>query len=58
MHDQALRRAVWAMGRHLRRWVRTYAASGDRRRLRASFARGLAAGVRTSPRPNEQVLPN
>jgi GT2 family glycosyltransferase len=45
-------------GATLRRWVRTYATSGDRPRLRASFARGLAAGVRTRPRPNEQVLPN
>jgi rhamnopyranosyl-N-acetylglucosaminyl-diphospho-decaprenol beta-1,3/1,4-galactofuranosyltransferase len=44
-------------GATLRRWVRTYAASGDRRRLRASFARGVTAGVRTRPRPNEQVLP-
>lgn len=52
--------AEWVLytGATLRRWVRTYAASGDRRRLRASFVRGLAAGVRTSPRPNEQVLPN
>ena len=44
-------------GATLRRWVRTYAAASDRRALRACFGRGLAAGVRTSPRPNEQVLP-
>ncbi|MBO0826099.1 MAG: glycosyltransferase, partial [Actinobacteria bacterium] len=41
-------------GATLRRWVRTYAASANRRELRTSFARGLAAGVRTRPRPNEQ----
>jgi rhamnopyranosyl-N-acetylglucosaminyl-diphospho-decaprenol beta-1,3/1,4-galactofuranosyltransferase len=44
-------------GATLRRWVRTYAAGADRRALRACFLRGLAAGIRTSPRPNEQVLP-
>jgi rhamnopyranosyl-N-acetylglucosaminyl-diphospho-decaprenol beta-1,3/1,4-galactofuranosyltransferase len=44
-------------GATVRRWVRTYAGSADRRGLRASFARGVGAGVRTRPRPNEQVLP-
>jgi len=44
-------------GATVRRWVRTYAGSADRRGLRRSFARGLVAGVRTRPRPNEQVLP-
>jgi rhamnopyranosyl-N-acetylglucosaminyl-diphospho-decaprenol beta-1,3/1,4-galactofuranosyltransferase len=44
-------------GATLRRWLRTYAAASDRRGLRACFVRGLVAGVRTSPRPNEQVLP-
>ncbi len=44
-------------GATLRRWVRTYAAAADRRALRARFVRGLVAGIRTSPRPNEQVLP-
>jgi hypothetical protein len=43
-------------GATVRRWARTYAGSGDRRALRASFTRGLIAGVRTRPRPNEQVL--
>lgn len=43
-------------GSTVRRWVRTYAGSADRRGLRASFARGFVAGVRTRPRPNEQVL--
>ena len=60
LRGNSLGPAEWVLytGATLRRWVRTYAASGDRRRLRASFARGLAAGVRTRPRPNEQVLPN
>jgi rhamnopyranosyl-N-acetylglucosaminyl-diphospho-decaprenol beta-1,3/1,4-galactofuranosyltransferase len=44
-------------GATLRRWARTYAGASDRRALRACFGRGLVAGVRTSPRPNEQVLP-
>ncbi len=44
-------------GATARRWVRTYAAAADRRTLRACFVRGLVAGVRASPRPNEQVLP-
>jgi rhamnopyranosyl-N-acetylglucosaminyl-diphospho-decaprenol beta-1,3/1,4-galactofuranosyltransferase len=44
-------------GATLRRWVRTYAAAADRAALRAHFVRGLVAGVRTSPRPNDQVLP-
>jgi GT2 family glycosyltransferase len=44
-------------GATLRRWVRTYAAAADRRTVRECFVRGLLAGVRTKPRPNEQVLP-
>ncbi len=44
-------------GATLRRWARTYLNSPDRRRLRSALARGAAAGVRSSPRPNEQVLP-
>jgi rhamnopyranosyl-N-acetylglucosaminyl-diphospho-decaprenol beta-1,3/1,4-galactofuranosyltransferase len=44
-------------GSTLRRWVRTYAAAADRRALRACFIRGFVAGIRTSPRPNEQVVP-
>jgi rhamnopyranosyl-N-acetylglucosaminyl-diphospho-decaprenol beta-1,3/1,4-galactofuranosyltransferase len=43
-------------GATLRRWLRTYAASSDRGRLRSALGRGLAAGLRTRPRPNEQVL--
>jgi rhamnopyranosyl-N-acetylglucosaminyl-diphospho-decaprenol beta-1,3/1,4-galactofuranosyltransferase len=40
----------------LRRWVRTYVRSRDRRALRVSLRSGVAAGLRTTPRPNEQVL--
>jgi GT2 family glycosyltransferase len=44
-------------GATLRRWARTLAASHDRGGLGLALARGIAAGVRTRPRPNEQVLP-
>ncbi|HEY2315750.1 MAG TPA: glycosyltransferase, partial [Streptosporangiaceae bacterium] len=40
----------------LRRWLRTYARSHDRHGLRTALVRGVAAGVRARPRPNEQVL--
>jgi GT2 family glycosyltransferase len=43
-------------GSTLRRWARTFARSHDRRTLRSSLFRGIAAGVRTSPRPNDEVL--
>jgi rhamnopyranosyl-N-acetylglucosaminyl-diphospho-decaprenol beta-1,3/1,4-galactofuranosyltransferase len=43
-------------GSTLRRWVRTYARSRHRQALRSALSRGLAAGVRTTPRPNDQVL--
>ncbi len=43
-------------GASLRRWARTFAASGDRRTLRAGLAKGLADGLRTSPRPTDDVL--
>jgi rhamnopyranosyl-N-acetylglucosaminyl-diphospho-decaprenol beta-1,3/1,4-galactofuranosyltransferase len=43
-------------GSTLRRWVRTYARSRQRSALRSALVRGLAAGVRTTPRPNDQVL--
>jgi rhamnopyranosyl-N-acetylglucosaminyl-diphospho-decaprenol beta-1,3/1,4-galactofuranosyltransferase len=39
-------------GATLRRWARTYRKSGDRRALRSALARGVAAGVRSGPRPN------
>jgi len=43
-------------GSTLRRWARTFARSRDRRTLLSSLIRGIAAGVRTSPRPTAQVL--
>jgi rhamnopyranosyl-N-acetylglucosaminyl-diphospho-decaprenol beta-1,3/1,4-galactofuranosyltransferase len=43
-------------GSTVRRWARTFARSHDRRTLRQSLARGAAAGVRTRPRPNDEVL--
>jgi rhamnopyranosyl-N-acetylglucosaminyl-diphospho-decaprenol beta-1,3/1,4-galactofuranosyltransferase len=44
-------------GATVRRWARTYLKSRDRRALRSALARGLSSGVRTRPRPNDQVLP-
>jgi hypothetical protein len=43
-------------GATLRRWARTFAHSPDRGTLRSCLVKGIAAGVRTSPRPNEEVL--
>jgi rhamnopyranosyl-N-acetylglucosaminyl-diphospho-decaprenol beta-1,3/1,4-galactofuranosyltransferase len=43
-------------GSTLRRWARTFARSSDRRALGSSLLRGAAAGVRTRPRPTEDVL--
>lgn len=40
----------------LRRWARTLARSADRRTLGRELRRGLAAGLRTRPRPTEDVL--
>jgi len=50
-----LERAAYG-GSTVRRWARTFARSHDRRTLRQSLFRGIAAGVRTSPRPNDEVL--
>jgi GT2 family glycosyltransferase len=50
-----LERALYA-GSTLRRWARTFASSPDRRTLRSCLVRGIAAGIRTSPRPTEEVL--
>jgi rhamnopyranosyl-N-acetylglucosaminyl-diphospho-decaprenol beta-1,3/1,4-galactofuranosyltransferase len=50
-----LERAAYG-GSTLRRWARTFAHSHDRRTLRRSLFRGIAAGLRTSPRPNDEVL--
>jgi rhamnopyranosyl-N-acetylglucosaminyl-diphospho-decaprenol beta-1,3/1,4-galactofuranosyltransferase len=52
----ALPERVLYGGSTLRRWVRTYAKSRQRSALRSALGRGLAAGVRTTPRPNDQVL--
>jgi rhamnopyranosyl-N-acetylglucosaminyl-diphospho-decaprenol beta-1,3/1,4-galactofuranosyltransferase len=43
-------------GSTLRRWARTFAGSADRRALAASLVKGIAAGVRTRPRPTAEVL--
>jgi rhamnopyranosyl-N-acetylglucosaminyl-diphospho-decaprenol beta-1,3/1,4-galactofuranosyltransferase len=43
-------------GSTLRRWARTFAKSRDRRALGSALVRGIAAGVRTSPLPTEEVL--
>jgi rhamnopyranosyl-N-acetylglucosaminyl-diphospho-decaprenol beta-1,3/1,4-galactofuranosyltransferase len=43
-------------GSTLRRWARTFARSRDRRALGRWLVKGVAAGVRTSPRPTSQVL--
>ncbi|HTA09997.1 MAG TPA: glycosyltransferase [Streptosporangiaceae bacterium] len=43
-------------GATLRRWIRTYVRSADRRVLRSSLVRGVVAGVRSRPRSTEQVL--
>jgi GT2 family glycosyltransferase len=43
-------------GSTLRRWARTFVRSANRRELATSLARGLAAGVRTRPRPTEDVF--
>jgi rhamnopyranosyl-N-acetylglucosaminyl-diphospho-decaprenol beta-1,3/1,4-galactofuranosyltransferase len=40
----------------LRRWARTFARSADRGTLGRELLRGISAGVRTRPRPTEEVL--
>ncbi|MFG2006610.1 glycosyltransferase [Spirillospora sp. NPDC048911] len=40
----------------LRRWARTYAGSADRTTLRRGLRKGLWDGVRTGPRPTEELL--
>jgi rhamnopyranosyl-N-acetylglucosaminyl-diphospho-decaprenol beta-1,3/1,4-galactofuranosyltransferase len=44
-------------GSTVRRWLRAYARTADRGTLRRCLVAGVLAGVRTTPRPNEQVLP-
>ncbi|GAA4518903.1 glycosyltransferase [Actinoallomurus oryzae] len=41
----------------LRRWVRAFGRSSGRARLGRELLRGLWAGVRSGPRPNDVVLP-
>jgi rhamnopyranosyl-N-acetylglucosaminyl-diphospho-decaprenol beta-1,3/1,4-galactofuranosyltransferase len=48
-------RALYAAAT-LRRWARTYARASSRRQLRSSLTRGVVAGLRTRPRPNDEVL--
>ncbi len=43
-------------GATLRRWARTFARSGDRAALRRNLVKGFAAGLRSRPRPPEEVL--
>ena len=43
-------------GSTLRRWVRTFARSKDRKTLRHAFVRGVRAAVRNRPRPTSDVL--
>jgi GT2 family glycosyltransferase len=55
-HGLAPLEQVLYTGSTLRRWLRTYAGSTDRRALRSALGRGIAVGARTRPRPNEDVL--
>ncbi|MGP8000875.1 MAG: glycosyltransferase family 2 protein [Streptosporangiaceae bacterium] len=43
-------------GATLRRWARTFAGSADRGTLRSCLVKGVAAGLRTRPRPTAEVL--
>jgi hypothetical protein len=43
-------------GATLRRWARTFARSADRGTLARCLLRGLAAGIRSGPRPTAEVL--
>jgi rhamnopyranosyl-N-acetylglucosaminyl-diphospho-decaprenol beta-1,3/1,4-galactofuranosyltransferase len=43
-------------GATVRRWARTFARSADRGTLWSCLVKGLSAGLRTSPRPTEEVL--
>jgi rhamnopyranosyl-N-acetylglucosaminyl-diphospho-decaprenol beta-1,3/1,4-galactofuranosyltransferase len=44
-------------GATVRRWVKTFAGSADKAALRSAMRRGIAAGLRDRPRPNDQVVP-
>ncbi len=43
-------------GATLRRWARTFRASADRGTLRSCLVKGVAAGLRSGPRPTAEVL--
>lgn len=44
-------------GSTLRRWARTFASARDRGGLGLALIRGIGAGVRSRPRPDDEVLP-
>jgi hypothetical protein len=44
------------VGATLRRWLRTFRGSSDRRTLARALRRGMIAGLRSGPRPNQVVL--
>jgi rhamnopyranosyl-N-acetylglucosaminyl-diphospho-decaprenol beta-1,3/1,4-galactofuranosyltransferase len=48
-------KATYAAGT-MRRWLRTFAASHDRRALARELRRGLRAGLGSGPRPNAEAL--
>jgi GT2 family glycosyltransferase len=50
-----LERLVYT-GSTLRRWVRTFAASRDRRRLLRAMRRGIVAAVRSGPQSTNEIL--
>lgn len=50
-----LEKATYAVGT-ARRWVRSFAASTDRRALAREFRRGMRAGLGSTPRPNDEAL--
>jgi hypothetical protein len=50
-----LERLVYT-GSTLRRWVRTFAASPDRRLLLRAMRRGVVAAVRSGPRSTSEIL--
>ena len=43
-------------GATVRRWARTFARSADRHTLWSCLVKGVSAGLRSRPRPTEQVL--
>jgi len=43
-------------GSTARRWIRAFAGSADRMGLLGALGRGLWAGARAGPRPNETIV--